>query len=576
MKQRTNLLVLLVILTLIIGIFSGCGSKTDEPSAPETNEPTTVPATEAPAAPAPSEDAVEEHVEDKAYFPLATPETISIWMSYPPIFGGLADNGPEDFAFYIEAQRQMNIEIEWSVASYVNASDNFSAMIAGGEYPDIFWSLSSYYPGSLDGAIDDGIIIDHKPYIEQYMPNMCELFNSGGTYWKDITTDTGHIPYISMCNPVGDPLVTGGWVINTDLLAETSSSLAPEEINTIDEITAIATEMKEKGICEYPIWMPYTGYYYGSSIGAAYGTSITFQSRAGQYAPFFYNEDGELSFGGVGSGFKDYLTQMNAWYEAGLIDPDFISETETDSYATETNIVNKKVAFFRTNNNYINYDSYRGTEAEVNLAAIPEPVLYEGQQLTIGEPNSTVTSIGSGSVTTSLAPEKYELVFRFFDWFFSDAGKILTNYGVEGESFEYIDGTPHYTDTILNPDSFSQNTLITYYTGGGTLNVGVADYGKYDDLYNDRQLDACRVWGASAPDYSDMLSQYISLTADELEVYSTAMNDIITYISEHAVAFIRGDEDLSTYESYEKVIYDRGIEEVINIMADAQSRYENR
>ncbi len=575
MKHGIRSLVLLIVLALIMCMLPGCGNGDDEPAATGQNTPEPV-QTDEQSADVTEDEHGEEQVEETSYFPLETPETISIWMSYPPIFGGLADDGPEDFAFYIEAQRQMNIEIEWLTASYVGATDSFAALIAGGEYPDIIWSLSSYYAGSLDGAIDDEIIIDHKPYIEEYMPNMCELFDSGESYWKDITTDAGHIPYISMCNPPGEPLVTGGWVVNTDLLAETGSTLSPEEINTIDEITEIATQMKQLGICEYPIWMPYTGYYYGSSIGAAYGTSITFQSRAGQYAPFFYAEDGTLSFGGVGEGFREYLTQMNSWYAAGLIDPDFIAETESDSYANESDIVEKNVAFFRTSNNYINYDSYRGTDSEVNLAAIPDPVLYDGQQLTIGEPPSTVTAIGSGSVTTALESDKYELVFRFFDWFFSEEGNILVNYGVEGESFEYIDSEPHYTDVILNPEGFSQNTLISFYTGGGTLNVGVADYNKYLDLYNDRQLEASRVWGESAPDFSDMLSQYISLTADELEVYSTAMTDIITYISENAVAFIRGDRALSTYEEYEQVIYDCGIEEVIEIMAAAQARYENR
>ena len=580
MKVMTKFLVLLLVFAMLLGVTAGCGEKADEPAEPEEPSAPAEPAEPAePVEPAEPAEPAEptEPVEEPQYFPLDEPQSVSFWMSYPPIFDGIADNGPEDFAFYKEAEAQTNVHIDWSTASFITARDAFSVLIAGGEYPDVVWGIASYYTGSFDGAIEDEFLINHKPYIEQYMSNLCKIFDSDPTYWKDITTDGGNIAYVSMMNPTDANLVTGGWVVNTDLLGQSSVTLAPEEITTIDEITEIATTLKNEGIVEYPIWMPYTGFYYGSSIGAAFGTSITFQSRGGQYAPFYYNENDELCFGGVGENFKNYLAKMNEWYEAGLIDPDFISETQTDQYPTDEAVLNRQVAFFRTNNNYINYDAVRGTENEVNLAAIPEPRLSDDQQLGIGEPTPTVSSIGGCSVTTGCPEDKYELVFKYLDWFYSDAGYVLCNYGVEGVSFNYDDaGVPHFTDVILNPEEYPQNTVISFYTGGGTLNIGLANYDKYDDLYNDLQKKSCEVWASAGQNTDKMLSQYISLTTDELNVYTVAMGDILTYISENAIAFIRGERSLDEYADYEQIIFDRGIEDVIAVMEAAQARYEAR
>ena len=39
-----------------------------------------------------------------------------------------------------------------------------------------------------------------------------------------------------------------------------------------------------------------------------------------------YVQDGEIKFGPVEDGFKDYITLMHDWYEKGYIEADFISD----------------------------------------------------------------------------------------------------------------------------------------------------------------------------------------------------------------------------------------------------------
>ena len=37
----------------------------------------------------------------------------------------------------------------------------------------------------------------------------------------------------------------------------------------------------------------------------------------------WYQVDGEVKFGPIEPGFKEYITMMNQWYSEGLVDPEF-------------------------------------------------------------------------------------------------------------------------------------------------------------------------------------------------------------------------------------------------------------
>ena len=44
-------------------------------------------------------------------------------------------------------------------------------------------------------------------------------------------------------------------------------------------------------------------------------------------------------------------------------------------------------------------------------------------------------------------------MLQFFDYFYTDEGYLLANYGIEGESYDLIDGVPTWSDYIMNnPD----------------------------------------------------------------------------------------------------------------------------
>ena len=61
--------------------------------------------------------------------------------------------------------------------------------------------------------------------------------------------------------------------------------------------------------------------------GASPGSYEGFFAAYGAYAKAWVKgEDGQISYSGINPGMKDALTQLNALYEEGLIDPDLASK----------------------------------------------------------------------------------------------------------------------------------------------------------------------------------------------------------------------------------------------------------
>lgn len=65
--------------------------------------------------------------------------------------------------------------------------------------------------------------------------------------------------------------------------------------------------------------------------------------------------------------------------------------------------------------------------------------------------NKTVTSGkgGRGCLAISEKAENPEEIFRFFDWLSTYEGQLLTQYGIEGQSYNMVDGKPRLTDEAL-------------------------------------------------------------------------------------------------------------------------------
>ena len=247
---------------------------------------------------------------------------------------------------------------------------------------------------------------------------------------------------------------------------------------------------------------------------------------------------------------------------------DFFSEAlSASSYMTDQNLISSGSAgiFF---GNLNTADAYASQILDEN--AVVEPLTYP---VSDGEKNH-FASVGMpqlwGVVSTDC--ENPELAIRFLNYYFTEEGQLLANYGVEGLTFEMVDGKPAFTDIIRNnPEGMNLDVALTLYTCGTGSICTVVDNDKNLTLYSDLQNAAVESWRSQVDNENIILS--VSMTPDEASEYYTLMSDIQTYYEQAVPEFIMGNRPLAEFDAYVDTMNSMGLDHCIELYQTAYDRF---
>ena len=353
---------------------------------------------------------------------------------------------------------EMPIIQEASEKTYVNleflhpsttAKEQFNLMMASGDYEDIMEYSWTSYPGGPSQAIADGVIIDLMPYIEEGLaPNFKKILDENPEIAKQITTDEGQIYAFP---PIGDASVnvTGGFIFRQDMLDKVGTK-SPE---TIAEWESVLTAFKEQLGVEKPLT--------GQTKVLIGSTSYL----AGAYDTFsgYYVREGKVQYGFMDASYKDYIATMNKWYEAGLIDQEIFGN---DSKTVNANLLNDRsgviYGFIGSGIGTLTNNAAE-TNPSLKLVGANFPVLEAGQTIRFMPRTWDVRTNYQAAITTKC--EDVEAAIRYLDFWYSEEGQLMKNFGTEGVSYNMVNGYPTYTDLILkNPDGHSISNALGGYT----------------------------------------------------------------------------------------------------------------
>lgn len=462
-----------------------------------------------------------------------------------------------------EASEKTYVNIEFFHPTSDGAKEQFNLKMASGEYEDIIEYTWGSYPGGPSQAIADGVIIDLKPYIDAGLaPNFKKILEEKPDIAKQLLTDEGQI----YCFPaIGDDSVnvTAGYFFRQDMLEKIGMKV-PE---TIDEWEAVLTAMKE----QLGVEKPFSGQT-KHLIGSMSYLAGAFDTYSG-----YYLRDGKVQYGFMDEGYKNYITTMSRWYEAGLIDQEIFGN---DGKAANTNILND-----RTGVGYGYIGSGIGTltnsAAETNpsfkLVAANFPVAEEGQKIRFMA-RSWDCRLSNNVAAITTACEDVEAAIRYLDFWYSDEGLLMRNFGTEGLSYNMVEGYPTYTDLILNnPDGHAIGQALGGYTRASEPTIGIIDRRYYEQYYElPEQVDAMIIWNENANNALEVLLPTVTQTSEEAEELATITSAITTYVEEELTKFIMGIRDLNEYDSFVETLKTMGVERAIEIKQAAYDRYMAR
>jgi len=492
-----------------------------------------------------------------------SPVTLTIWQSFSNTLIDTMEENP--VVPVIEEMTGITLKFKHPPLGQENTA--FQLMISSQEFPDIIrlsedgstGNSAVVYPGGGEKGVEDGVFLKLNDLISRYAPNYLAVRARGGAYQKDTITDSGTIWAMYAVSDTKEPAYAG--LVYRKDLAEKSGIM--NDPVTLDDWHELLTALKNDHNVEIPLTISNAGLLLNSEFMSAWGIGKD-----------FYQVDGTVKYGYIQPEFKEYLKMMNQWYSEGLIDQNFVSNADFNdrflpvNYAA-TDRLGAGVCTWAQSYDGLHILFFATDNADINFAPVVAPVLKEGDTMHF---RFTTSEILNPWVITT-ACKNPEIAVKFLDWCYTEEGSRLINYGIEGETYTMVDGSPRFMDFILyNEDGYDAPTMFTAYTWEDC--PGLNEYERGYQNVDPHLLSACNVWNSCSDDY--LLPNGLSLTADEAKQKTRVMADIETYVYETIPKFITGDESLDKFDAFVEQIKAMGIADIIKIQQAALDRYQNR
>lgn len=456
-----------------------------------------------------------------------------------------------DAYYWQEVEKATGVDLEFIDSS--GGKDALSILIGTDDLPDIIIEYNGTVSGGVQKLLADGSIIPLNELMDAgYMPNFKSYLESDPEADILCKNDDGLYAWAPMIRKPDSPLVYNGNMVRQDWLDELGMDV-PE---TIQEMEDVLLAFKEKK---------------GADSGYTFAWKVyeRIVNAFGICEQMYVGEDGKIHYGFIEDEYLDFLTLFNRWYEMGILDPDGFTQ-EIDAFYAKIATGRTGLVWGNTGGELGKIETMKSDNPEIDYQPIPNPVLNKGDSFPVDISVYRVTeSIGA---MVSANCENREAAARVIDYIYGEEGDMLANFGVEGITYEMVDGKPQFTDYVLNnPDGMSIQVALSHYAGNNNKPFLVDREMMLGTYALDVQRKSLDVW--ATPDGKVKSVPPLSLSSEEAQEYSAIITDVQTYADEYKLKFIMGTEPLENFPQFVENIKSMNIERAIEIQQAAYDRY---
>lgn len=590
MKKAQRILALTLSIVMVLLLLSGCGGTgTDTPAsgqAPQSEAPAQEASDSAPQqAEAPEEASQAETAEASLVetapekepspftgstvvgntYPVGDPENptaFSLFSVWGMGFDEFLDSW-NSLPRLKEISAATGCTIDFHEVSQTGATEQFNLMVASGDMTDII-QAADYYVGGLGAAYDDEVIIDLSDIIEENAPIYYDLLMN---HTNDATRDTVLTDgrHLSM-NTLKDEVVSDmGLVVRGDWLEE----LGLDTPETLDEFTDMLYAIHDKHGCQQTLYVNSTGEI--PYMDGVFGVSIFKVNGSTDISP--YVMDGEVTSALLSDDYRAFVEYVRQLIADDIIYKDFFTNA-SDDMATWGSVSAGETAVWRIGADSIHKIPEYTEDPESYATPIPKLVKKAGDKYLMG--NQVAYADNKGYSLTGCCEEP-ELALRFFDWFFTDEGVLISNYGLEGETFDYdAEGKPMYNDFILNNPN--ENLHMMFAVILNTFNQAPM-YNIVSKMwvgYTAEEEEAIHLWSDTTnDDTSRSLPTAAALSTEETSQISNEITAVISYASEELLKFMTSATELNddTWQSFKDNCLSQGLDKCLEVYNNAYQEY---
>lgn len=465
---------------------------------------------------------------------------------------------------YKLAADKLNITVN-SVANPVatNSVQEFELQ-ATEQFPaDIYGSTSIRQQVNSYGL--QGAFLPLDDLIEEHAPNIKKFLNDNPDIKASLTAADGHIYFLAYCPDGG---VGRTYFIRTDWLDALGRKM-PTSFKELEEtLYAFRNDDPNKNGQQDEVPVFNDKWEEAIRLANLWGARVYGNDSFAERVVLDKNDN--MYHAWTAPEFKEALAGLSKWYADGILDPEVFSRKKNTARQTlwaKSNVGGMTHDFFASTSAF-NYNtellaSTPNFKVEAMLPVNANGDAFEEHQRVIAKNDGWAISAKSQNSVAAI---------KYMDWFYSEEGRIASNFGIEGESYTMVDGKPTFTEDVLKQGNVNTYLQSTY---GAQLPIGYAQDFAYESQWTVKEgMDAFNL-------YKDKVSflkatPVMSFNDSEQEVYDTYVASLHTYMDETVTAFITGKMDVNAeWDTYVKKCQDLGSEKIVEIYQSAYERYKS-
>jgi putative aldouronate transport system substrate-binding protein len=262
--------------------------------------------------------------------------------------------------------------------------------------------------------------------------------------------------------------------------------------------------------------------------------------------------------------YRDGIANIAKWYAEGLIDPEiFTRGASSRDYLLSENLGGSTHDWFASTSGYNAplADKIEG----FNFIPFLPPASAGGVRM---EEHRRIP-IKPDGWAISYANEHPVETIKYFDFWFTPEGSNLSNFGVEGKTWDMVDGEPIYKPEVLSSDSPVNSQM---YLEGAQIYRGYPQDYRYEIQWTSEEaLEGIELYEANDLLIDQFLG--VALNQEEQATYDKYWPSIRTYMLERQQAWILGSGDVKAdWDDYIATLNRMGYDQVIEVMNSAYTR----
>lgn len=536
MFRGKKMISVLVVLMMVLSI-AGCGKKEEKPTVKQKESSTSVDTSKEAKNTTKEKDTNATFVSDKLV-------TLNVFEYSDKPF-------ENDYAVVKKIKELTNVKLKGVLNDNVtDQKQAYNMMISSGDIADIafFWRDELF----RDGV--EGAYLPLQDLIKEHAPNIQAILDQYPDAKKTATAPDGNVYYVPNFN---DGQAATGYYIRKDWL----DNLGLEIPKTVDEFYNVLKAFKEQdanGNGDKNDEVPYF-----AREKKAITNHLLYMWDA---KDSFYIDNGEVKYGQIDPEFKDAIKALSRWYKEGLIDPEiFTRGGKARDIMLNDNIGGSTHDWFGSTASY--NDKLKSSIEGFNWVPFLPPASTSGK---IIESRSRGTGNNRGAAISSKCADPITAI-KFLDFCYSEEGRRLLNFGIEGEDYTMVDGQPVFANEVLSAD----NVLVALRKRGVQINLAY----QQDFNYEKQWINPIAVKGMEMYIEADCFFPtfpYMNYTVEEQDRLNELNAAVKTYIEETVQKWILGVDDVdATFDNYLETLNGMGIQELLKIQNTVYKRYIN-